>query len=123
MIKGCPFCRKVREAICVLDLDVIIYPCPREVSNRKVACCQVVQSLCCSNRQPGECSELVLWLLIMRNTYNSDSSYFLNLVCQTLKAYSICKESRYRPAVLEKGGQLKFPFLIDPNSNGPASQG
>ena len=28
--EGCPFCRKVRETLCVLDLDVIIYPCPRE---------------------------------------------------------------------------------------------
>ena len=42
---------------------------------------------------------------------------------QTLKAYSVCKDSRYRPTVLQKGGQLKFPFLIDPNSNGPAAQG
>eukprot|EP01083_Nonionella_stella_P279259 950050_1 len=28
--EGCPFCRKVRETLSVLDLDVIIYPCPRE---------------------------------------------------------------------------------------------
>ena len=27
--EGCPFCRKVREAISVLDLDVTIYPCPK----------------------------------------------------------------------------------------------
>ena len=26
----CPFCRKVRETLSVLDLDCIIYPCPRE---------------------------------------------------------------------------------------------
>mmetsp|Transcript_9755 Transcript_9755/g.8753 ORF Transcript_9755/g.8753 Transcript_9755/m.8753 type:complete len:353 (-) Transcript_9755:566-1624(-) len=28
--EACPFCRKVRETLCVLDLDAIIYPCPRE---------------------------------------------------------------------------------------------
>lgn len=27
--EGCPFCKKVREAITILDLDVIFYPCPR----------------------------------------------------------------------------------------------
>jgi glutathione S-transferase len=28
--EACPFCRKVREAMTTLDLDCIIYPCPRE---------------------------------------------------------------------------------------------
>lgn len=28
--EGCPFCKKVREAICILDLDVMVYPCPKE---------------------------------------------------------------------------------------------
>ncbi|CAH1418318.1 unnamed protein product [Lactuca virosa] len=27
--EGCPFCRKVREIVAVLDLDVLFYPCPR----------------------------------------------------------------------------------------------
>jgi glutathione S-transferase len=27
--EACPFCRKVREMLCVLDLDVMVYPCPR----------------------------------------------------------------------------------------------
>jgi len=27
--EGCPFCRKVREAVIWLDLDVIFYPCPQ----------------------------------------------------------------------------------------------
>jgi glutathione S-transferase len=27
--EACPHCRKVREALCVLDLDALIYPCPR----------------------------------------------------------------------------------------------
>ncbi len=27
--EACPFCRKVREALCELDLDAVIYPCPR----------------------------------------------------------------------------------------------
>ena len=27
--EACPFCRKVREAVSMLDLDVIVYPCPR----------------------------------------------------------------------------------------------
>ncbi|CAI5466903.1 unnamed protein product [Closterium sp. Yama58-4] len=26
--EGCPFCRKVREMVSVLDLDVLFYPCP-----------------------------------------------------------------------------------------------
>ncbi|GAB4816927.1 hypothetical protein N2152v2_003973 [Parachlorella kessleri] len=28
--EGCPFCRKVREAVCILDLDVLFYPCPKK---------------------------------------------------------------------------------------------
>lgn len=27
--QSCPFCRKVREAISILDLDVMVYPCPK----------------------------------------------------------------------------------------------
>eukprot|EP00389_Voromonas_pontica_P003586 GDKH01005299.1.p1 GENE.GDKH01005299.1~~GDKH01005299.1.p1 ORF type:complete len:304 (-),score=69.51 GDKH01005299.1:232-1143(-) len=27
--EACPYCKKVREALCILDLDYIAYPCPR----------------------------------------------------------------------------------------------
>lgn len=27
--ESCPFCRKVREALSMLDLDVLVYPCPK----------------------------------------------------------------------------------------------
>lgn len=27
--EGCPFCRKVREALSILDLDAAVYPCPQ----------------------------------------------------------------------------------------------
>jgi glutathione S-transferase len=27
--EGCPYCRKVREALSVLDLDVLVLPCPK----------------------------------------------------------------------------------------------
>src|SRR5262249_57857194 len=27
--EACPFCRKVREALSILDLDAIVYPCPK----------------------------------------------------------------------------------------------
>lgn len=27
--EGCPFCRKVREALSILDLGAVIYPCPK----------------------------------------------------------------------------------------------
>ena len=27
--EGCPFCRKVREALSILDLDVVVHPCPK----------------------------------------------------------------------------------------------
>ena len=27
--ESCPFCRKVREALSILDLDAVIYPCPQ----------------------------------------------------------------------------------------------
>ncbi|KAL9160986.1 hypothetical protein ABFS82_08G236300 [Erythranthe guttata] len=30
---SCPFCRKVREIVAVLDLDVLYYPCPRNGPN------------------------------------------------------------------------------------------
>jgi glutathione S-transferase len=28
--EGCPFCRKVREALSILDLEASIYPCPKK---------------------------------------------------------------------------------------------
>lgn len=28
-MEGCPFCRKVREAISMLDLEVLVKPCPK----------------------------------------------------------------------------------------------
>jgi glutathione S-transferase len=28
--EGCPFCRKVREALSMLDLDALVYPCPKK---------------------------------------------------------------------------------------------
>jgi glutathione S-transferase len=28
--EGCPFCRKVREALSILDLDAMVYPCPKD---------------------------------------------------------------------------------------------
>ncbi|KAF3441651.1 hypothetical protein FNV43_RR15566 [Rhamnella rubrinervis] len=31
--EGCPFCRKVREIVSVLDIDVLFYPCPRNGPN------------------------------------------------------------------------------------------
>jgi len=27
--EACPFCRKVREALSILDLEVLVYPCPK----------------------------------------------------------------------------------------------
>ncbi|KAK1310608.1 hypothetical protein QJS10_CPA08g01473 [Acorus calamus] len=31
--QSCPFCRKVREIVSILDLDVLFYPCPRNGPN------------------------------------------------------------------------------------------
>ncbi|KAK8931008.1 hypothetical protein KSP39_PZI016462 [Platanthera zijinensis] len=31
--ESCPFCRKVREIVSILDLDVLFYPCPRNGPN------------------------------------------------------------------------------------------
>ena len=28
--EACPFCRKVREALSILDLDAVVYPCPKD---------------------------------------------------------------------------------------------
>lgn len=54
-MEGCPYCRLVREALTELDLDAIVYPCPKN----------------------GE---------------------------------------RYRPQVVEMGGEAQFPYLVDPNT-------
>eukprot|EP01053_Blabericola_migrator_P001936 Blabericola_migrator_1__1935@NODE_1527_length_4338_cov_114_948958_g845_i2_p2_GENE_NODE_1527_length_4338_cov_114_948958_g845_i2NODE_1527_length_4338_cov_114_948958_g845_i2_p2_ORF_typecomplete_len301_score36_47GST_N_3/PF13417_6/3_5e12GST_N_3/PF13417_6/1_4e06GST_N/PF02798_20/0_022GST_N/PF02798_20/0_00026GST_N_2/PF13409_6/0_0094GST_N_2/PF13409_6/0_018MetRSN/PF09635_10/1_6e02MetRSN/PF09635_10/1_2_NODE_1527_length_4338_cov_114_948958_g845_i21461048 len=60
-----PFCKKVREALTVLDIDHLVYPCPRE----------------------------------------------------TLTAYGVCLNSRFRPEVKKEGGIAMFPYLVDPNTN------
>ncbi|TYH32231.1 hypothetical protein ES288_A01G236100v1 [Gossypium darwinii] len=31
--EGCPFCRKVREIVAILDIDVLFYPCPKNGPN------------------------------------------------------------------------------------------
>jgi len=36
--EGCPYCRKVRETVSVLDLDVMFYPCPRETLKAPRVC-------------------------------------------------------------------------------------
>jgi len=36
---------------------------------------------------------------------------------ETMKKYGVIYNSRYRPFVLETGGKVAFPFLIDPNTN------
>lgn len=54
--EACPYCRKVREALSMLDLDAVIYPCPKG-------------------------------------------------------------GTRFRSRVKRRGGQLMFPYLIDPNTN------
>ncbi|KAK7355445.1 hypothetical protein VNO80_14701 [Phaseolus coccineus] len=53
--ESCPFCRKVREIVAILDLDVVFYPCPRNGPN-------------------------------------------------------------FRPKVLQMGGKLQFPYMVDPNT-------
>lgn len=35
---------------------------------------------------------------------------------ETLKAYGVSKESRFRPVVKEAGGKLSFPYLVDENT-------
>jgi len=35
--EGCPFCRQVREELCILDLDVIVYPVPRQTLKNHIA--------------------------------------------------------------------------------------
>eukprot|EP00238_Polyblepharides_amylifera_P014951 CAMPEP_0196578922 /NCGR_PEP_ID=MMETSP1081-20130531/13259_1 /TAXON_ID=36882 /ORGANISM="Pyramimonas amylifera, Strain CCMP720" /LENGTH=323 /DNA_ID=CAMNT_0041898319 /DNA_START=82 /DNA_END=1053 /DNA_ORIENTATION=+ len=35
--EGCPFCRKVREACAILDLNVLFYPCPKDGPNFREA--------------------------------------------------------------------------------------
>lgn len=54
-MEGCPYCRLVREALTELDLDAMIYPCPKD-------------------------------------------------------------GKRFRPKVVEQGGQALFPWLVDPNT-------
>jgi glutathione S-transferase len=53
--EGCPYCRKVREALSILDLDALIRPCPKG-------------------------------------------------------------GTRFRPALVERGGKAQFPYLVDPDA-------
>ncbi|CAL0321434.1 unnamed protein product [Lupinus luteus] len=53
--ESCPYCRKVREIVSILDLDVLFYPCPRSGPT-------------------------------------------------------------FRPKVLDMGGKLQFPYMVDPNT-------
>ncbi|PON83083.1 S-crystallin [Trema orientale] len=39
--ESCPFCRKVREIIAVLDIDVLFYPCPRNGPNFRPKVAQI----------------------------------------------------------------------------------
>ncbi|KAI9079332.1 hypothetical protein K1719_038631 [Acacia pycnantha] len=38
---SCPFCRKVREMVVVLDIDVLYYPCPRNGPNFRLKVAQM----------------------------------------------------------------------------------
>ncbi|XP_074311798.1 uncharacterized protein LOC141647488 isoform X1 [Silene latifolia] len=39
--ESCPFCRKVREIVSVLDIDVLYYPCPRNGPNFRPRASQI----------------------------------------------------------------------------------
>jgi hypothetical protein len=53
--EGCPFCRKVREAVNILDLDVLFKPCPKDGPNWRPEANQKGGKRmvsCCLSRQP-----------------------------------------------------------------------
>ena len=36
--EACPFCRRTREAITDLDIDVLVYPCPKVPCHDEATC-------------------------------------------------------------------------------------
>lgn len=45
-LQGCPFCRKVREAASILDIDVKYYPCPAGGPNFRPQVSHLMPSSC-----------------------------------------------------------------------------
>lgn len=105
---GCPFCRKVREAVAILDLDVKFLPCPkvRSCFEQQVECGISVQLRCgcklllaCPKAGPsfpaaGKC------VFDMEPAFSSVPGIVL-----------LQDGPTWRPEAVSKSGKRQFPYM------------
>lgn len=119
-LEGCPFCRKVREALCILDIDAIFYSCPRNGPNYRKRLLELggktmVPFLVDKNAgvQMYESDAIIAYLyktygpgeqhipLALKLGFFTTVSVALALLPRALKG------GRYRKSALNHGGNLK----------------
>jgi glutaredoxin len=118
--ESCPYCRKAREALTVLDLEAMIYPCPkggpgyRDVSVMMASALRPASGRFYSpSRAPATPLEL----------YSYEASPFCRIVRETLTCleipyllHNVGRGSPRREAFVERSGKMMVPYLVDPNT-------
>lgn len=104
--EGCPFCRKVREAVNILDLDVVFYPCPQ------------------GEPEPTKKQLISLFFLVdggSQSRTSANGTFVRERDVQNFKiSNSAIVDGRtggptFRPKA-NKLGTSTFPYMVDPNS-------
>ena len=169
--EACPFCRKVREALTELDLEAIVYPCPRGGRYREIVKEKGGKTMFPYLSDPNtgralyESDDIVRYLaetygagvpLLLRlgpfttatamaasvwrptrgraarpsrvpaqplELWSFEGSPFCRIVRETLcelelpyHLHNVGKGSPARPAFIEASGNMKVPYLKDPNT-------
>ncbi|ONM04074.1 Thioredoxin family protein [Zea mays] len=144
--EGCPFCRKVREMVTVLDLDVLFYPCPQKAQRSDLKSSKWVErnnSLTwrwnCSNYAitwSVDTGLATLGRIGKGNSYIAskvppqpieiwacEGSPFCKLVRETLVElelphllHSCARGSPKRQEFFKKKGLFQAPYIEDPNT-------
>lgn len=102
---GCPFCRKVREAVAILDLDVKFMPCPkvrREGGKEPRA----------PEEQWEEQPAVVAAPCVLRRILRLPTARGYSLLAASLVPAGLLQDGpTWRPEAVGKSGKRQFPYM------------
>jgi glutathione S-transferase len=134
--EGCPFCRKVRDALTELDLDAMVYPCPHGGSvyrEKVIAEGGKAQFPYLVDPNTGarmyESDDIVDYLFASRRPekplelWSFEASPFCRIAREALcelelpyHLHNVGKDGEGRDAFVARSGKMMVPYLVDPNT-------
>lgn len=120
---GCPFCRKVREAVAILDLDVKFMPCPKVRSRRGKGTSRVLPEHSGKKRRQffsgrssqdpaffaGFCALPNARDYILPALYSARG--YSQLAASLVPAGPLQDGPTWRPEAVGKSGKRQFPYM------------